>query len=81
MTSDAPEYCNTLKENKAARLTLLIPLVIGLSLLLAITARAATENDFQQWSLIFVNHHLNDKWSASIQLENRLRDDASEVDK
>ena len=42
---------------------------------------AGTQNDFQQWSLIFVNHHLDERWSASMQIENRLRDDASEVDK
>ena len=55
--------------------------IIGLSLLPAFHALASTDNDFQQWSLIFVNHHLNEKWSASMQFENRLRDDASEVDK
>jgi hypothetical protein len=44
-------------------------------------AQADTGNDFQQWTLLFVNHHLNEKWSASMQVENRLRDDASEVDK
>ena len=44
-------------------------------------AKAGTNNDIQQWSLIFVNHHFTDKWSASMQVENRLRDDASEVDK
>ena len=58
-----------------------LSLVIGLGLLQAIPARADTENDFQQWSLIFVNHHLDNNWSASMQVENRLRDDASEVDK
>lgn len=50
-------------------------------LLPAFAVQAATDNDFQQWSLLFVNHHLDDKWSASMQVENRLRDDASEVDK
>ena len=50
-------------------------------LLPAIAAQADTQNDFQQWSLMFVNHHLDNKWSASMQVENRLRDDASEVDK
>jgi hypothetical protein len=44
-------------------------------------ALAATENDLQQWSLLFVNHHLDNNWSASVQVENRLSDDASEVDK
>jgi hypothetical protein len=44
-------------------------------------ARGGTNNDMQQWSLIFVNHHLTGNWSASMQMENRLRDDASEVDK
>jgi ABC-type sugar transport system substrate-binding protein len=58
-----------------------LPLVLGLSLLQAAAASAGTNNDFQQWSLIFVNHHLDDNWSASMQVENRLRDDASEVDK
>lgn len=48
-------------------------LMVGLCLLDVMPASADTDNDFQQWSLIFVNHHLNDKWSASIQLENRLR--------
>ena len=43
--------------------------------------RADTNNDFQQWSLIFVNHHINEKWSANMQAENRLRDNASERDK
>ncbi|MEP4484912.1 MAG: DUF2490 domain-containing protein [Halioglobus sp.] len=47
----------------------------------ASTSKADTNNDFQQWSLIFVNHHINDKWSASMQVENRLRDNASERDK
>jgi hypothetical protein len=50
-------------------------------LLPVLTAQADTQNDFQQWTLFFANHHLNETWSASIQLENRLRDDASEVDK
>ena len=43
--------------------------------------QAGTNNDFQQWTLLFVNHHLDNNWSASMQVENRLRDDASEVDK
>lgn len=54
---------------------------IALSLWPLSHAAASTDNDFQQWSLVFVNHHINDKWSASWQFENRLRDDASEVDK
>ena len=66
---------------KAACLIPLLSLVIGLSLLQAISARADTDNDFQQWSLIYVNHHLNNKWSTSMQVENHLRDDASEEDK
>lgn len=56
-------------------------LALTLATLIAPPVLAGTNNDFQQWSLIFVNHHLNDKWSASMQFENRLRDDASEVDK
>jgi len=54
---------------------------IALSLWPLSHAAASTDNDFQQWSLVFVNHHINGKWSASWQFENRLRDDASEVDK
>ena len=50
-------------------------------LLPVVVAQADTQNDFQQWSLFFANHHLGETWSASIQVENRLRDDASEVDK
>jgi hypothetical protein len=63
------------------KLVHVLSLMIGLGLLQALPAGADTENDFQQWSLIFVNHHLNNDWSASMQVENRLRDDASEVDK
>jgi len=67
--------------HKTTRMVPLLSLMVGLSLLQAIPLRASTDNDFQQWSLIFANHHLTDKWSASMQMENRLRDDASEVDK
>jgi len=56
-------------------------ILLSLAILSITPARAGTNNDLQQWSLIFVNHHLTDKWSASMQVENRLRDDASEVDK
>jgi hypothetical protein len=56
----------------------LIPMVC---LLHGVSAQADTDNDFQQWSLFFANHHLGETWSASIQVENRLRDNASEVDK
>ena len=63
------------------KLAHVLSLVIGLSVLQALPAMADTENDFQQWSLIFVNRHLENNWSASMQVENRLRDDASEVDK
>ena len=55
------------------KLVYVLSVVIGLSLLQAIPVRADTGNDFQQWSLIFVNHHLDNNWSASMQLENRLR--------
>jgi hypothetical protein len=44
----------------------LISLVTGLSPLLAIPARADTENNFRQWSLILVHHHLDNNWSASL---------------
>ena len=61
------------------------PAVAALTLLLLIMLTAPvgadTNNDFQQWSLIFVNHELSDKWAASMQFENRLRDNASDVDK
>jgi hypothetical protein len=58
-----------------------IALAVIVCLLPAYAAQADTDNDFQQWSLFFANHHLGETWSASIQVENRLRDDASEVDK
>ena len=56
-------------------------LALALAALPVSPACAGTNTDFQQWSLIFVNHHLDDRWSASMQFENRLRDDASEIDK
>ena len=39
-------------------------LAAAVAALAAAPVRAGTNNDFQQWSLIFVNHHLDDKWSA-----------------
>jgi hypothetical protein len=69
MTIRVDRYC---KKNVLILLVCVLP---------AFATQADTQNDFQQWSLFFANHHLGDTWSASIQLENRLRDDASEVDK
>ena len=79
--SETIDNCNMPQGTKPVRLFYLFSLVLCLGLLHSLPAKASTDNDFQQWSLIFTNHHLNDKWSASMQMENRLRDDASEVDK
>jgi hypothetical protein len=56
-------------------------LTLVATLLPAVAAHADTKSDFQQWTLWFGNHHLDETWSVSMQFENRLRDDASEVDK
>ena len=53
---------------------LLVSLVLGAS------AVYAAEQDVQQWSLLFVNHHFDDRWAASFQAENRMRDDMGEFD-
>jgi hypothetical protein len=58
-----------------------IALALISCLLPALPTHAYTQNDFQQWSLWFANHHLDETWAVSMQIENRLRDDASEVDK
>ena len=58
-----------------------LALIFLAGLLPAFAVQAGTQQDFQQWSLWFGNHHLNDTWAVSMQVENRLREDASEVDK
>ena len=58
-----------------------IILFVFAGILPALPAWAATNNDFQEWTLLFVNHQLDGDWSASMQVENRLREDASEIDK
>jgi hypothetical protein len=68
----------TIRANRYRKKRLLMLL---LCLLPAFAAQADTQNDFQQWTLWFGNHHLDETWSVSMQVENRLRDDASEVDK
>jgi hypothetical protein len=40
----------------------------------------AVEQDVQQWSLLFANHHFDERWAGSFQIENRMRDDISEFD-
>ena len=65
MTIRADRYCNK-------RILMLL-----VCLFPTFAAQADTKNDFQQWTLLFVNHHLDDNWSASMQVENRFRDDAS----
>ena len=71
--SNSFDHQQTAPRQKTGRLTRCLALITGLILLQAIPARADTANEFQQWSLIFVNHHLDNKWSASMQVENRLR--------
>jgi hypothetical protein len=56
-------------------------LFVVLGIAPALPVLADTQNDFQQWSLWFGNHHIDETWAVSMQIENRLRDDASEVDK
>ncbi len=67
--------------SNSVTLVYVLSLLLGLSLLQATSARSDTKNDFQQWSLIFVNHRLDNSWSASKQVANCMRDDTSEVDK
>ena len=58
-----------------------IVLILLGGLLPMFSVQAATQQDFQQWTLWFGNHHLDETWAVSMQVENRLREDATEVDK
>jgi hypothetical protein len=38
----------------------------------SVQASAKVNNDFQNWSIITLNKQINDKWGASVELQNRL---------
>jgi hypothetical protein len=55
-------------------------LLLVLVFVSASPAAAETRQDLQQWSLVFLNHHIDDRWAVSFQVENRIADDINQFD-
>ena len=52
-------------------------LILALAMAAPLPARGA-EQDLQQWSLILFNHHIDERWAASFQVENRVADNITQ---
>jgi hypothetical protein len=55
-------------------------LLLALLTLTGGLAFSDTNQDFQQWSLFFLNHDFDERWAASMQVENRTAQDMSRQD-